>query len=440
MDAITLQLLLESAVAGGIGLFIGLEREHSDTSEGEGDHSDDHLGVRTFAILALFGWMCGVLGDKLAWLPPAGLIVAGAMVLAHYFRVGDKDLGLTTEIAAAATFGLGMLVHHERDLAVAVGLAVTLLLLAKPWFRRTIPKLRRVELTATLQLAIVLAVVLPLLPVEAHDPWGVLSPRRIGLFIVLIAGISYVGYVMHRLLGPSRGAGLAGLVGGLASSTAVTAAMAQQSRSDEHMALPGQLAIFLASTVAFARVLVVTALIDRTIALALVLPLGLMAVVTLGGAVWKIVALRRRKKDDQHRPQAVALRNPFALLPALKWGVVLSVVLVASAVAQEHFGDRGVYITAAASGMANVDAVTLAVTRQSQQGVLAATVASLAITIAVVTNTLVKATMAVAMGRKGFGRSVAVVFVAAVAVGVLAAVLMRAPQDGAGEVAVVEGQ
>ena len=194
------------------------------------------------------------------------------------------------------------------------------------------------------------------------------------------------------------------------------------------MALPGQLAIFLANMVMFVRVLVVTALIDPTTALALALPLGLMAVVMLAGAGWKFLALRRRKNDDQRRPEAVALSNPFALLPALKWGVVLSVVLVASAVAQQHFGDRGLYITAAASGLADVDAVTLAVSRQSQQGTLAATVASLAITIAVVANTLVKATMAVVMGRKGFGRPIALVFAAAIAIGVVAAVLLRTPQ------------
>lgn len=425
LDSGTLALLIESAVAGGVGLFIGLEREHSDRTAPSGEHSDDHLGVRTFAIFALFGWMCALLGDRLAWVPPAGLFVVGALVIAHYFRVGDKDFGLTTEVAAVATFALGMLVHHERDLAVAVGLAVTLLLLAKPWFRRQIPRLRRIELTATLQLAIVLAVVLPLLPVEARDPWGVLSPRKIGLFIVLIAGISYVGYVLNRLLGASRGAGLAGLVGGLASSTAVTAAMAQQSRTDARMVLPGQVATFLANTVMFVRVLVVTALIDRSIAAVLAAPLGLMGAIMLAGAGWKQLALRNEDRGADHDGELVALSNPFALVPALKWGVVLSLVLVASAVAQQHFGDRGLYVTAAASGLADVDAVTLAVSRQSHDGTLPTTVASLAITIAVVANTLVKGSMAVFMGRKGFGRPIALVFAAAVAVGVGTAVALR---------------
>ncbi|MBK7828080.1 MgtC/SapB family protein [Nannocystis sp.] len=430
MEAWTLGLV-ECAVAGGIGLFIGLEREHSDRSdrsdhnEVASDRSEDHLGVRSFAILSLFGWVCALLGDHMPWLPPAGMVVTGGLVLAHYLRVGDKDLGLTTEIAAAATFALGMLVHHRRDLAVAVGLVITLLLLAKPWFRRTIPRLRRIELSATLQLVIVLAVVLPLLPAEARDPWGVLSPRKIGLFIVLIAGISYAGYVLHRLLGASRGVVLAGLVGGLVSSTAVTAAMAQQSRTDPLMLIPGQIATFLANAVMFARVLVVASLINPDVARVLVVPLGLMGAVTLAGAGWKYLALRDADRGAPQDREPAAMANPFALVPALKWGVLLSAVLIASAVAQRHFGDRGLYITAAASGLTDVDAVTLAVSHQSKEGLVAAAVASLAITIAVVTNTLVKGGMALFMGRTGFGRPIALVFALAITVGVGTAVALQ---------------
>lgn len=421
MDILTPSLLLESAVAGGVGLFIGLEREHSDGGEPTHDHSEDHLGVRTFAILALFGWMCALLGDALPWLPPVGLFVAGGLVVAHYFRVGDKDLGLTTEVAAAATCALGMLVHYQRDLAVAVALAVTLLLMAKPWFRRTIPKLRRVELMSTFQLIVVFAVVLPLLPVEAHDPWGVLSPRKIGLFIALIAAISYVGYISHRLFGVSGGAGVTGLVGGLASSTVVTVAMAQQSRVDPQMVLPGQLSTFLANTVMFARVLVVSAFIDRSVAAALALPLGSMGVVMLGGAGWRYAALRREHRGSGDPPDAIALANPFALVPALKWGVLLSGVLIAMAVAHQHFGARGLYVAAAASGLADVDAVTVAVSRQCEHGIVDAATASLSITVAVISNTVVKGAMAVGLGGPGFGRPIALVFAVAIAVGVVAA-------------------
>ncbi len=422
MDAGIPGQLLEGVIAGGVGLFIGLEREHSDR-EATHAHSEDHLGVRTFAILALFGWMCAVLGDPLPWLPPAGLLITGGLIAAHYLRVGDKDLGLTTEVAAVTTCALGMLVHYQRDLAVAAGLAVTLLLIAKPWFRQAISRLRRIELVSTLQLVIVFAVVLPLLPVEARDPWGVLSPRKIGLFIVLIAGIGYAGYVAHRVFGASRGAGITGLIGGLVSSTAVTVAMAQQSRSDERLRVPGQLSTFLANAVMFVRVLVVTAFLDLGVAEILAVPLGLMGAVMLAGAGWKFLELRRASPGEGAGDpgEAVLLANPFALVPAIKWGAVLSAVLVAMAVARQYFGAQGLYVAAAAAGVADVDAVTIAVSRQSQEGTLAVAAASLAVTIAVVSNMVMKGTMAVGLGRAGYGRPIALVFAVAVAVGVLAA-------------------
>ncbi|MCC6996164.1 MAG: MgtC/SapB family protein, partial [Deltaproteobacteria bacterium] len=266
------ELLIEGAIAAGLGLFIGLEREHSELT-GTPDPDDPPagerssaaapggviLGVRSFALLALLGWAAALLGERQTWLPIAGLVVTGGLIAAQYLRA-DAGHGLTTELAAVLTYLLGMMVHHDRRIALALGLVTTLLLLAKPWTRTLVPKLRRVELTAALQLGIGLAVLLPLLPTEARDPWGVLSPRKIGLFVLLIAGLGFVGYVLHRVLGQTKGAGLAGLVGGLVSSTAVTAAMAQDAaRRPEHR-LSGQLATFLANAVMPIRVLVVTAL------------------------------------------------------------------------------------------------------------------------------------------------------------------------------------
>lgn len=416
-----LSLLIEAAVAGGIGLFIGLEREHSDGGDA---HSEDHIGVRTLAILTLFGWTCAVIGDRLAWVPPAGALVAGGLILAHYLRVGDRDMGLTTEIAAISSLALGMLVHHHRDLAVAVGLGVTMLLIAKPWFRRTIPRLRRVELTATVQLAIVLAVVLPLLPLEAVDPWGALSPRKLGMFIVLIAGVGYIGYILHRLLGAARGAALSGLVGGLVSSTAVTAAMARQARTDATQVLPGQISTLLANTVLLVRVLVIVAFVDRNIAVRLAAPLAAMAAVLLVATAWQRRALARTP-DGPRQAESVPLHNPFALLPAIQWGLVMSAVMLVSAVAREQFGERGLLAAAAAAGLADVDAVTLAVSRQCHLGSITEATASLAITFAIVANSVVKGAIALILGPAAFGRPIAAVLAVMLTVGALAALALQ---------------
>lgn len=420
VDPWKLSLLLEVGVAGGIGLFIGLEREHSD---GEQAHSEDHIGVRTLTILALFGWACAVIGERLPWLPPVGMLVVGGLVLAHYLRVGDKDMGLTTEVAAVTTMALGMLVHHQRDLAVAVGLFVTMLLVAKPWFRRTIPRLRHVELAGTVQLAIVLAVVLPLLPVEAVDPWGVLSPRKFGMFVVLIAGIGYVGYVLHRLLGASRGAAWSGLVGGLVSSTAVTTAMARQARVDASFALPAQVATLLADAVMLARVLVIVALVEPSIALRLAAPLTAMAAVLLAATAWKRRALVR-VAGAPTVSEPVPLRNPFALVPALQWGLVLGGVLLVSAIAQAQFGARGLLVTAAAAGLADVDAVTLAVSRQCHLGTIAAGTGTLAVMIAILANSLVKAAIGLLLGPPAFGRPLAGILAAMLAAGAITALVV----------------
>lgn len=422
--------LIDAAIAVGIGLAVGLEREHEDverrTEDGEVPEAGDPLlGVRTFALFALLGWGCSLLVVWSSWIPAAAIVVVGALLAVQYLCAkGQRGLGLTTEVAALVTFVLGMIVSQDRMLAVGLGLATTALLISKPWVRRLVPKLRRVELTATLQLAILLAVVLPLLPEQARDPWGVLPPRKIGLFVVLISGISYVGYVLTRIFGARLGTGLAGLVGGLASSTAVTVSMAQQARKAEAMIGPARLATLLANGVMFARVIVIAAVLSREVALALAPALGAMFGVTIAAAGWQAWRLRGDDARRDDRPALGSLRNPFALLPAIKWAIVLSVVLVGSAVARQYLGDQGLYAAAAASGLADVDAITLAVTRDAALGQVALASATLAVSIAVFANTIVKSGIAVFSGGRRFGAPVAGVLGAAMVVGVAIALLV----------------
>jgi uncharacterized membrane protein (DUF4010 family) len=433
VDDPILRLLVDAITAIGIGLFIGLEREHSDVAErqrGEaaaaaGRH-EPLLGVRTFALLALFGWLTAYVGSTHKWLTVAALLVVGALVTLSAARSHDASHGLTTEVAGLTTFVLGILVHQQRLIAVALALGTTLLLISKPWFRALLPRMRRVDLTATLQLLILLAIVLPLLPKEARDPWQVLSPRRLGIFVALIAGIGYVGYVLHRLLGSRRSAGLTGIIGGLVSSTAVTAAMAQQARQFPAMVQPGQLATLLSSAVMPLRVLVVSALIDVNVLKALVAPLGVMAVCTTAGAAWKWRHLRRAESRTETSGE-LELSNPFSLVPALKWGALLAVILVASAMARSAFGNSGLVATAAISGIMDVDAINLAASRLALDGDVDAPVAALAITVAVASNTVVKGAIAWVSGGRGFGADIAKWFGASTALGILVALSSLRP-------------
>jgi uncharacterized membrane protein (DUF4010 family) len=400
--------LLDAGAAMAVGLVIGLEREHREI-EHQPAPVEALLGARTFTLLSLLGWLCAVLGEPFPWLPAAAAIAVGGLAVASFLATAREDRGLTTEVAGLVTFALGMLAHRDRALAVALGLATTVLLIAKPWVTALVPKLRRVDLTSTLQLLVVLAVVLPLLPTEARDPWRVLSPRRIGLFIALIAAVDYVGYVLHRAFGSRRGAGLTGLVGGLASSTAVTVAMARAGAGSEAMRLPGQLATLLASAVMGLRVLVLLTVVGRSLLPEAGPPMLALSAALAAGAAWKWRQLSHAGAAHRGGKPELEIRNPMQLTAALKWGLFLIAILVLSALGQQLLGSKGVLAAGVLSGLADVDAITIALGRRAADGDLSAHVAALAITLAAVTNTAVKAGIALASGGRRFGRDVAVV-------------------------------
>jgi uncharacterized membrane protein (DUF4010 family) len=400
--------LLQATVAIALGLIIGLEREHHGVEEGR---REERLGVRTFAMLALIGWSSLYVGAGSVWLAAAALVTTGAIIAVGSLGAQERDTGLTTETAAIVTVLVGMVVHLSPLVGTALALATTFLLVSKPWLAAVVPKLRRAEITSTLQLLVFAAVVLPLLPNAPVDPWGILVPRKVGWFVLLIAGINYVGYVLVRLLGARRGIRLTGLFGGLASSTAVTLTMSRrgQEHSDGH---EEQAAILLAGAVLTPRVLVLAALVNPVVARQLVLPLGGMAACLLVGALW-----RWRQSSDRDREHGVELGNPFALLPALKWGALFVAILFLAEAARRWFGTRGLLTAASLAGLADVDAITISVARGYQGGATAA----LAIVLAVATNTLVKTGIAIALGGWRFAR--AVTLASAVAIGAAAALL-----------------
>lgn len=417
--------LIELLYATAAGVIVGLEREHAVTTGSEGEPTGGPsappgvIGVRSFTLLAVLGWMTAYLATWAPWLPPAAVLVVGGLLAAR--RVHATEAGLATEVAAVVVFGLGLLVRHDHRLTIAIALFTTLVLATKPWTRAVVPKLRRVEITGTVQLLVLLAVVLPMLPEDAVDPWGALPPRKVGLFVVLVASISYVGYVLTRVMGARRSAGLTGVVGGLASSTAVTAAMAQDARRDPGMRLPGQMATFLANAVMCVRVIVIVGIVAPSVAFSLAPPMGTMAGALLAGAAWKAHRVRRHPPPEPALATMPQVGNPFAIVPALKWGAILCVVLVVAEGAQRYLGERGVFAAAAASGIADVDAITLAVARQAAQGTLSHAAAAVAVAVAVTANAVVKSGIAFVAGGVAFGRDVALVLLLATAAGVVVA-------------------
>ncbi|MBK9034043.1 MAG: DUF4010 domain-containing protein [Myxococcales bacterium] len=419
--------LVEALYAIGIGLVVGLEREHSEVADGlaAGDIPAEHqgraiaqpaAGVRTLALLSLTGWLLAYLSDRMVWILPIGMIAVAAVVAAQV--IVSRGSGMTTEVAALVVLLLGAVVHVDRPLAIALCLGTAMLLVSKPWMHGFVAKVRRIEITATLQLLLLVAIVLPLLPTEAQDPWGALPPRKVGTFIVLIAGVQYVGYVLTRWLGADRGAGLAGLVGGLTSSTAVTVSMARAARATPELTVPNQLATFLANTVMPIRVAVIAWAIDREVGWRVALALAAMALTLLIAA---LVTWRQARQQAATERAAIELKNPFELWGAIGWGAILCGVLLAAHFATEWFGHLGLYVAAAISGITDVDAITLAAADGGKAGTIAPAWAALAITIAAVSNTIAKGLMAYFGGGRGFGRRIALVFAIAVVVTVATA-------------------
>ena len=426
MLSLDLSTLKEAAMAVALGLMMGLERERSGFERSqesreepyhrrETDHAEGlrgSLGARTFALLSLLGWISVKVGEGGIAMPIAVLAFSALMIGLFYYETSSADRGLTTEIAALSAPLLGMLLTRNALLAVAVAVIVTLLLLSKPWFRAWIPRLHREDLTAAMQLLIVFAILLPLLPARTLDPWGVLSPQRVGWMVALIAAVDFLGYALNRTLGFRQGAVMTGLVGGMVSSTVVTVAMSRQAKDDPAFRGPGQVAVVLACAVMGVRVAILAGVVGGPdLAKALAPPMAAMVAALLGAAWWAY----RSGPAQAAGPEEMPLRNPFHLKRALGWGLALATVLLVSAAARAWFGDRGLMVAAGLSGVADVDPITLAVSSQTHTVGLPTGTAVLAIVLAIGSNTLAKAGFAWISGGRAFGLRLAGMLAASLA-------------------------
>ncbi|MBI1753253.1 MAG: MgtC/SapB family protein [Acidobacteria bacterium] len=438
MLSLDLSTLKEAVLAVAVGLMMGLERERSGFERSQEGHEEPYhrresdqaaalhgsLGARTFALLTLLGWISVKVGGENPAMPIAVMALAALMIGLFYYETSSADRGLTTEIAALSAPLLGMLLTRDALLAVAVAVIVTLLLLSKPWIRAWVPKLQREDLTASIQLLIVFAILLPLLPSRALDPWGVLSPRKVGWMVALIAAVDFMGYALNRVLGSRRGAALTGLVGGLISSTVVTVTMSRQAREDATLKGPGQVAVMLACAVMGLRVSMLAGVVGgAALAKPLLLPMGAMVLVLLGASYW--IYRGARSAAVAGRAGDMPVRNPFHLKRAMAWGLALAAVLLASAAARAWFGDRGLLIAAGVSGLADVDPITLAVSSQVREVGLPAVTAVLAIILAIGANTFSKACFAWVSGGRAFGKRLSAVLGASLAAALLVAWFQR---------------
>ncbi|MBR9971671.1 MgtC/SapB family protein [Magnetospirillum sulfuroxidans] len=379
------ELYQRLALSLSIGLLMGVERGWDKREDPDGHRA---AGIRTFSLIGLFGGVVGWFTQTVGPLALLGGFVAvAAMVVSGYvMRARARpEVGFTTEIAELTAFALAALAAMgEGQAAAAGGVVATAFLGAKDVLHDWVRRLDRLEMRAVIKLLLISVVMLPVLPNQGYGPGEVLNPYKLWLLVVMVAFISFLGYFAIKIAGPRIGSLLTGVFGGLASSTALTVSFARMGKVSPLMQPVLAAGVTVANATMYVRLWVIVFVLNQPIGLRLALPLGAMA---LTGFIGSWVLWRAR--EDETKPGATALSNPFELGMAIKFAILLAVVMLASQALQRWAGATGLYLLSALAGLADVDAIALSMVQMGGREV-ALTVATTGITIAAFVNTGVK--------------------------------------------------
>jgi uncharacterized membrane protein (DUF4010 family) len=402
------------SIALAIGLLIGLERGWRTRELEEGMRV---AGLRTYGMISLLGALSGILAQQInAYFMEFAFLGLASILLVAYSKGLDrfKDFSITGTVASMITFTLGALtVFGHIALAAASAVVITSLLGFKPLLHSWMKKLEQEELDATLKLLLISVVVLPILPDRNYGPLAAVNPYQIWWMVVLIAGISYLGYFAVKIVGNQYGPILTGALGGLVSSTAVTLNLSRLSKQYPNMENVLAGGILTACATMFIRTLLLTSVMNPKLSLALLPALLIMSAFT-----YFVAFLLWRSGRGFRTDEEIKLENPFQLGMALKFGAFLVVIMWLSKLLNVYFGDMGNYFLAATSGMADVDPITLLMSQMSRDGANLS-VAAKTILIAVSVNSSVKGVLILTIGSQALALRVGVPLVGAVIAGLL---------------------
>ncbi|MDX1805216.1 MAG: MgtC/SapB family protein [Alcanivorax sp.] len=413
------QTALHLLVALLLGALVGLERGWNARDRQAGTRI---AGIRTFSLTGLLGGVAMLLALQLTpWIFPMVFIgVAGLALVAYRLRVpAQGDYSITGLVGLLLTFCFGGLaVAGEVAMASAGAVLTALILDNKQEIHGLLLKLQARELDAALKLLLISVVVLPLLPNRPLGPGGVLNPYAIWWMVVLIASISFVGYFAVRVAGAGKGILFTSLFAGLSSSTALTLHYARQSRTNPELSPQFASGILIACGTMFPRMLLYCLVISPPLLASLTVPVLTMALALYLPAL--LIWMRNRARLEVDQPE---LRmNPLDLKSALLFGALLMVILLVAHWLQGWFGNTGIYLLAASSGVADVDAITLSLTRMFP-ATLGAHTAVIGIVIAAAVNNLIKSGIAAVIGTRMLGLRVALPIALSLLAGLMAALL-----------------
>lgn len=390
------------AIAALVALGVGIEREWS--GHAAGPHAR-FAGMRTFLLLGLVGGTAGLLVAQSE--PVIGAVIAAggmALAVAAYIMVvrrPNAEIDGTTEAAAVVVVGLGVLAGTGwLGLAAGAGAIVVLALREKTRLHWLVRRIDEEELRAALQFAAMALVVLPLLP--AGPIWGDLAirPRALWTVVLLFSGLNFAGFLARRAVGPERGYGIAGALGGLISSTAVTLTFARHSPAEPQFSRSLARGVVAACTVLVARILVLSAVLYAPVAVALAPLLVPQAIVGVAA-----VALLTHAKESKSADVARAPSNPLRLGTAIRMAVAFQVALTVLGFAHEWWGALGVYVSGALLGMTDMDALTYSMSRPGSD--VAPELAARVIAVGLIANSVLKLGLSLVFGSPEFRKAAA---------------------------------
>jgi uncharacterized membrane protein (DUF4010 family) len=409
------EILTRLAVALAAGFLVGVERGWRERDAGEGQRV---AGLRTFALIGLAGGIFGLLGKELGQAAfAAGFLAVAAAVGAYRWREAAHEggFGVTTVVAAFLTFAIGAYAAiGSMAAAAAAAVAATAILAAKGWLHEWLKTLTWEELRAALILAAMSFLALPVLPDRGFGPYAAFNPHELWLMTIAIAGVSFIGYVAVKVAGARYGPLIAGVTGGVVSSTITTLDLARRAKASPASQRPLLAGALAASATMFARVSLVVALFGPLLFAQIIGPLAAALLVSVLAAVAIDVLWPGRRAVPSG--EAAPLKNPFDLKTVLLFGLLLAIVVFLSASLTAMFGGNGGIILAAVAGISDVDAITLSMTHVAGTSI-SLSAAEAAILTAVSVNSLSKSVLALIAGGRWFGLRYLGVSVASLAAG-----------------------
>jgi uncharacterized membrane protein (DUF4010 family) len=369
-------------LALAIGFLIGRTREPR-------PEGPPRPGTRDFLIVAMLGAVAGHVGNfALASVLFAGVIAALLLMRAEH----PERNGITTELAAIATFALaGLCLTSDREFGAGLGIVLALILAERDQVRRFVLEgISDQEYVDTLTFLGLIFIIYPLLPAGTYGPFGFFDPRKIWLFVILVSGVSYVGYFLTKYAGDARGALLTAVLGALASTTAYTTGISRAVSEAPDTAIPAARNAIIANSILFPRMILIVAVVSPALAIAGIPAFAAMMLAGFGAAF--VLGITARKDDAT--VAASTFRNPFSLAPALKFGVVFAAVLLVVNVAKHYLGSGGQMAVSAISGLVDVDAISLSLAGFVNAGTTPARDAVIGMTLAAGVNAIFKSGIA----------------------------------------------